>query len=101
MLAQKSDLTALENIGPKVAADLQAIGIADAKTLRKMGTEKAFELFFQKFVGQKQICPCWAYAIEGALCAQKWNEIPNPRKEVFKAQAASFRASLKRDPQKS
>ena len=95
MSPKRLDITALENIGPNIASDLRAIGISDEKALREIGAEKAFELFSQTFFGQKQICPCWAYAIEGAICGQKWNEIPTARKEVFKAQAASFRASLK------
>lgn len=65
-------MTALENlvnIGPKLAADLRAVGIADAEELHHVGADEAAQRL--AFAGLRD-CTHAARAIHGAIAGQRW-----------------------------
>jgi DNA transformation protein and related proteins len=64
-----TDLEALTNIGPKLAADLHAVGIPDAETLREVGATAAAERL--EAAGLRD-CAHAKRALTGALDGIRW-----------------------------
>jgi len=64
-----TDLETLINIGPALAADLRAVGIPDAETLRGVGAAEAVRRLSE--AGLRD-CTHAARAIEGALSGRRW-----------------------------
>jgi DNA transformation protein len=65
-------MTALEslvNIGPKLAADLRAVGIPDEETLRRVGASEAAQ---RLAAAGLRDCTHAARALEGALAGTRW-----------------------------
>jgi TfoX C-terminal domain. len=64
-----TNLESLVNIGPALAADLRAVGIPDAETLRRVGAAEAVRRLAD--AGLRD-CGHAARAIEGALSGRRW-----------------------------
>jgi DNA transformation protein len=64
-----TDLTTLVNIGPKLAADLRAVGIPDAETLREVGVDEASRRLEE--AGLRD-CTHARRALSGALAGVRW-----------------------------
>jgi len=64
-----TELETLVNIGPKLAADLRAVGIPDAETLREVGATVAAERL--DAAGLRD-CTHARRALEGALEGIRW-----------------------------
>jgi DNA transformation protein len=62
-------LEELVNIGPKLAADLRAVGIPDAEALRSVGASEAAERL--EAAGLRD-CTNARRALEGALAGVRW-----------------------------
>jgi DNA transformation protein len=63
------DLQTLPNIGPKLARDLNKIGVSDVETLRRMGAE---EIIKRLSAAGLRDCTHAARAVEGALAGVRW-----------------------------
>jgi len=77
---QMSDLSTLPNIGKKIEASLNEIGVHSREDLEKMGSIEAWHRMRAKHP-QKDTCICALYALEGALTNNCWHELPEPVKE--------------------
>jgi DNA transformation protein len=64
-----TELRALTNIGPKLAAHLAAVGIHDAQTLRSVGAAAAAARL--EAAGLRD-CVHASRALEGALAGVRW-----------------------------
>jgi hypothetical protein len=64
-----TELRALTNIGPRLAADLAAVGIHDAETLRSVGVGAAAARL--EAAGLRD-CAHATRALEGALAGVRW-----------------------------
>jgi hypothetical protein len=64
-----TDLVTLPNIGPKLAADLGAVGIPDAETLRQVGADDAARRLAE--AGLRD-CTHATRALAGALAGVRW-----------------------------
>jgi hypothetical protein len=64
-----TDLQSLPNIGPKLSADLIAVGIPDAETLRTVGAEEASRRL--EAAGLRD-CENSRRALTGALDGVRW-----------------------------
>jgi DNA transformation protein len=64
-----TDLTSLVNIGPKLAADLRAVGIPDVETLREVGVDEASQRL--EDAGLRD-CTHARRALSGALSGTRW-----------------------------
>jgi hypothetical protein len=64
-----TDLRSLVNIGPKLAADLVAVGIPDAETLREVGAQDAAQRLAD--AGLRD-CTHAQRALTGALANIRW-----------------------------
>jgi TfoX C-terminal domain len=65
-------MTALEslvNIGPKLAADLRAVGVPDVETLRGIGAQEAAQRLAD--AGLRD-CTHARRALDGALAGTRW-----------------------------
>ncbi len=76
------------NIGPALAHDLRAVGVADIEQLRDLGAQEAW--LRMNAVGS-QDCLCSLLALEGAVRGVRWMQIsPGDRDAV----AAAARQAL-------
>jgi TfoX C-terminal domain len=64
-----TELETLVNIGPALAHDLRAVGIADAETLREAGADEAAQRLAD--AGLRD-CTHSARALHGALAGRRW-----------------------------
>ncbi|TDV55374.1 TfoX-like protein [Actinophytocola oryzae] len=64
-----TDLRSLPNIGPALAADLDAVGVTDVETLREVGAEEAARRLAE--VGRRD-CVHATRALHGALAGVRW-----------------------------
>jgi TfoX-like protein len=64
-----TDLQKLINIGPKLAADLRAVGIPDVETLRRLGADEAARRLEE--AGLRD-CSQSRAALAGALAGVRW-----------------------------
>ena len=62
-------LETLVNIGPKIAAELRAVGIPDAETLRAVGAAAAVQRLADGGLRDTRHA---RHAIEGALAGVRW-----------------------------
>ena len=91
---QISEMMKLKNIGKSIAVRLVSIGIESPKMLRELGVKEVYLRFFEKEGWSQTLCPCFLYALEGAITNEKWNEIPVEKKEEFKKFSKDLRESL-------
>ena len=76
-------LESMKNIGRKMAENLNEVGIFSRDDLEQVGVEETF-VRMRKKDPSKDLCACVLYALYGALHDQKWNEISEEKKRVFR-----------------
>ena len=81
-----TQLSALPNIGKKIEAHLNEIGVHTPEDLKKMGALTAWKRIRAKHP-KKDCCICALYALEGAIMGIRWHELPKEVKEALKKQA--------------
>ena len=90
-------ISQMRNLGPVCQQDLNAAGIHNAKDLMEVGAELAFIklLNARKASGRSGKCcnAAYLYAIYGAIHDIDWRELPEKKKQQFKAFAAELRQS--------
>ncbi len=87
----------MRNLGPACEKDFAAVGIHTAGDLLQYTPEEAF---IKMLVGRKnggRVAGCcnaaYLYAIYGAIHDVDWREVPEKKKEAFKAFTAELRES--------
>jgi len=78
-------LTALINIGKKIAGRLNEVGIFSEDELRFTGAVKAHQLIKEKYPAETLSVCYYLYSFEGALSNIHWDKISNKRKMELKA----------------
>jgi DNA transformation protein len=79
-------LTALRNIGPKIASRLQAAGIRSEADLRAVGPVEAHRRIRAMHPDETLPVCYYLYAFEGALTDAHWDAIGKRRKRELKEQ---------------
>src|SRR5437899_12251290 len=75
------ELTQLPNVGPKLASELEAAGIASATELRSMGANAAWERL--RKVNPQRDSASSLLALEGAVRGVRWMSIdPGERRRI-------------------
>lgn len=72
----------LENIGPKSAQWLEAVGIKTLEDLEDLGAAEAYKRVKAAFPGRVSLNLLWG--LQGALLDLPWNELPPEMKEKLK-----------------
>lgn len=70
-----SDLVSLANIGPVLAAKLEAAGVHNRDDLRELGSIEAILKIRGHLVDDS--CLNMLYALEGAIRGVRWHKIPS------------------------
>lgn len=86
MNTQNRQLTELKNIGKKIAARLNEVGIFSEEELRLTGAVRAHRLIKEKYPDETLPVCYYLYAFEGALVDKHWNELSEARKQELKSQ---------------
>ena len=90
-------ISEMRNLGPACETDLNAVGIYTADQLIGLGAEQAFikMILGKKKLGRgvKSCNAAYLYAIYGAIHHIDWREVPDSKKEEFKALTAELRGS--------
>ena len=90
-------ISEMRNLGPACEADLETAGISDAETLIEIGAENAFiqMLLERKKQGRSAKCcnAAYLYALYGAIHDVDWRDLPETKKDEFKAFTAELRES--------
>ena len=100
MAKPKNDTPIIElrNLGPACEEQLNAVGIYTAGDIRKLGVEETFELTMRGRMQRGQGGHCfnaaYLYAIYGAINDIDWREVPEKKKEQFKALTKRLRDEL-------
>lgn len=79
-------LTALKNIGKKIAARLNDFGIFSEDKLRAVGAIEAHKMIKEKYPNDTLPVCYYLYSFEGAITDQKWDDIGEERKQELKDQ---------------
>ncbi len=97
MTQDNRKISEMRNLGPACEQDFNSVGIMTAEQLIRLGPEDAF---LKMLLGRKQqggstkCCnAAYLYAIYGAIHDVDWRNIPDHKKQQFKAFAAELRAS--------
>jgi DNA transformation protein len=85
------ELTQLPNLGPKLARELQAAGIASDTDLRALGANAAWERLRQ--VNPDRDCANSLLALEGAVRGVRWMSIDPRERRRISAYAEARRRS--------
>ena len=85
-MSRNKDLTDLKNIGKKIAARLNEVGIFSEDDLRLVGAVGAHRLIKEMYPNETLPVCYYLYSFEGALTDKHWNEIGEQRKQQLKAQ---------------
>ncbi len=72
----------LENIGPKSAQWLEAVGIKTLDDLEELGAVEAYKRVKAAFPGRVSLNMLWG--LQGALLDLPWNELPPEMKEKLR-----------------
>lgn len=90
-------ISEMRNLGPACEQDLEAVGILTAGQLIEMGAEAAFLAMLSGRLKQGRSAKCcnaaYLYAMYGAIHEIDWRELPEKKKDEFKAFAAELRES--------
>ena len=78
-------LTELKNIGTKIAARLQEVGVESESQLREHGPVAAHRMIRAKHPHETLPVCYYLYAFEGALQGVHWDAIGKERKQELKA----------------
>lgn len=85
----------LRNIGPTCEKDLHSAGIRTAGDIRKLGAKEAFLrlMVAREKSGRGGTCynAAYLYALYGAIHDLDWREIPEKKRNEFKAFTAELR----------
>ena len=85
-MSSNRELTALKNIGKKIASRLQAAGIRNEDDLRAAGAAEAHRRIKALYPDETLPVCYYLYAFEGALSDTHWDAIGDERKQALKAQ---------------
>ena len=99
-MAQSGDkISDMRNLGPAVEKDMHAAGIFTAAQVRELGVEQAFlkMLDGRQKVGRSAKCcnALYLYSFYGAIYDVDWREVPEDKKQEFKAWTEQLRRSEK------
>ena len=87
----------MRNLGPACEQDFEAVGISTGEDLKRLGAENAFIRMLEGRLAQGRSAKCcnaaYLYAIYGAIYDIDWREVPENKKQEFKAFTAELRAS--------
>jgi DNA transformation protein and related proteins len=90
-------LSEMKNLGPACEQDLNAAGIFTAEDLKAAGVEGAFLRVLEARRANSRSTKCcnaaYLYAIYGAVREIDWRDIPEKKKQEFKAFTAELRES--------
>lgn len=93
--AQKiAEMMKLPNIGSVTAERIVKAGVESPKMLRDLGAKEVYLRLFENEGWSQSLCPCFLYALEGAITGERWNEISQGKKEDFKKFSREVRESL-------
>ncbi|MFK7820004.1 MAG: TfoX/Sxy family DNA transformation protein [Planctomycetaceae bacterium] len=94
-VADDTPVIELRNLGPACEAGLVAAGIKNAGDIRKLGVEETFVRLMVAFErdgrGKKCYNAAYLYALYGAIHDIDWRDLPDGKKDEFKAFAAEMR----------
>ncbi len=79
-------LTDLRNIGNKIAARLNEVGISCEDELRQVGAVGAHRMIKEKHPNETFPVCYYLYSFEGALSDKHWDELSERRKQQLRAQ---------------
>jgi len=80
MLRSKTQLRGLKNIGPTIAARLEAVGIRTVGELRRVGPAAAYHLVKANSPGQTIPVCYYLYSLQGALDGVHWDDLSAKKK---------------------
>ena len=93
--SDQTPLIKLKNIGPVCQQQLQSIGVYTAGDIRKLGVERVFEKMIRSRIENEAAISClnasYLYAMYGAIEGLDWRQIPEEKKDEFKAYTARLR----------
>lgn len=87
----------MRNLGPAVEKDLAAAGVTTAAQVRELGAEATFIKMLEGRVASGRSASCanalYLYSLHGAIEDIDWRDLPEAKKEEFKALTAEIRES--------
>jgi DNA transformation protein len=84
-MSRNRKLTDLKNIGNKIAARLNEVGISCEEELRQGGAVGAHRMIKEKHPNETLPVCCYLYSFDGALSDKNWDEISEQRKQQLTA----------------
>lgn len=92
---KKTKISQMMNLGPAVEKDFNAIGIRHPDQIVKLGPEKAFIKMLEGRMKLSRSAKCcnalYLYSIYGAIHNIHWTQIPEKKKNEFKAYTEKLR----------
>jgi len=88
------EMKKLKNIGNSIAKRLVNIGITSPDMLKELGAKEVYLRFFEKEGWSDSLCPCFLYALEGAITDERWNQISEKKKQACRDFSKALRKSL-------
>lgn len=85
-MSRNRKLTDLKNIGKKIAARLNEVGIFSEGDLRRVGAVGAHRMIKERTPNETFPVCYYLYSFEGALTDKHWDEIGGHRKQQLKVQ---------------
>ncbi len=86
MVVSNRKLTELQNIGKKLAARLNEVGIFSEDELRCVGAVAAHRMLKQTYPNETLPLCYYLYSLEGALLDMHWHAIGEARKAALRNQ---------------
>ncbi len=77
-------LTELRNIGKKIAARLNEVGIFSEDELQKIGAVNAHKMIKENYPNETLPVCYYLYSFEGALSNKHWDDIGEKKKQALK-----------------
>ncbi len=88
--SRKTELLALKNLGPTSVAMLNEIGVYTRADLENMGAVMAYRILKHQ---QKGITLNALYALHGALCGARWDQLSADDKARLRREAEEVKVS--------
>ena len=82
-MKENRSLTALQNIGQKIASRLNEAGIFSEDELRLIGPAEAYRRIKANYPNETIPICYYLFSFEGALTDRHWNNIPENRKAIL------------------
>lgn len=96
MLSPNTILKGLTNIGPTIAARLEAVGVRTVGDLRRIGPARVFQRVKANNPG-KSISVCYyLYSLQGALEGKHWDDLTERTKHTLLQKAGEDQAGRTR-----